>query len=144
MRLITISLLVLFGCTTQPEQLNLEQMRAEIVAIEKAFNDKAAAEGIKAAFLHFAHDSAAINRAGKIYKGKEAIATYFDQQTMRESKLTWQPEFVEVAEGGDMAYTYGPYQFSGISDSGDTVHYEGLFHTVWKRNEAGEWRFVYD
>lgn len=100
--------------------------------------------GLKEAFLEFAADSAVLNRNGKILKGKQQIATYFDSQTLQNVSLEWKPEFVEVAKAGDMAYTYGPFTFSAISGEGEPKTVLGYFHTVWKKQEDGGWKFIYD
>lgn len=129
------------GCTTSN---NNEQAREEILAAEKAFSQMAAEQGVKEAFLEFAADSAVLNRGGRIIKGKAEIESYFDSQTIRDVRLDWTPEFVDVAESGDLGYSYGPFTFFGISSEGDTVESTGIFHTVWKKQEDGSWKYVYD
>ena len=100
--------------------------------------------GQKEAFLEFTADSAVLNLNGKIIKGKQQIATYFDSQTLQNVSLEWEPGFVEVAKAGDMAYTYGPFTFSAISGEGEPKTASGYFHTVWKKQEDGNWKFIYD
>lgn len=137
----------LLGCTPAspaPDSIDLDQARTEVRQAEKAFNDLAAREGVPAAFLAFAADSAVLNRNGRIIKGKEAMKAYFDDQPFREVSLNWAPDFVDVAKAGDMAYTYGKFQFSAVDSTGQTVQSEGIFHTVWKKQADGRWKFVYD
>ena len=93
--------------------------------------------GLMEAFLEFAAGSAVLNLDGKIIKVKQQIAPYFDSQTLQNVSL----EFVEVAKAGDMAYTYGPFTFSG---DGEPKAASGYFHTVWKKQEDGSWKFMYD
>jgi len=121
-----------------------EDLRGQIRQTEKAFNDMAQEKGVKAAFLHFAADSAVIVRGKNVIKGKAAIGAFFDAQPFVENKLSWSPDFVEVSSSGDMAYTYGKYEFYAVDTSGKTFQSDGIFHTVWKRQADGEWRFVYD
>lgn len=101
-------------------------------------------EGIPKAFIFFAAEDAVINRNNKLYEGKKAIQQYFDQLPPSEATLTWKPEFVDVAASGDLAYTYGPYNYSGINAAGDTIQSTGVFHTVWKKQTDGGWKFVWD
>lgn len=141
-----LTLLILFvgfgiGCTSSNET---EKARNDILAAEKAFTQMAADQGVKQAFLEFAADSAVLNRGGRIIKGKSEIESYFDSQTILDVRLEWTPEFVDVAESGDLGYTYGPFTFSGISAEGDTIQSSGIFHTVWKLQEDGSWKYVYD
>lgn len=132
--------IALAGCRSN----NNEQARKEILATEKAFTQMSVEQGVKEAFLEFAADSAVLNRGGRIIKGKSEIESYFDSQTMRDVRLEWTPEFVDVAESGDLGYTNGPFTFFGISAEGDTVESTGIFHTVWKKQNDGSWKYVYD
>lgn len=129
------------GCTSSNE---IEKARNDILAAEKAFNQLAADQGVKKAFLEFAADSAVLNRGGRIIKGKSEIESYFNSQTITDVRLEWTPEFVDVAESEDLGYTYGPFTFSGISAEGDTIQSAGIFHTVWKKQDDGSWKYVYD
>lgn len=121
-----------------------EQLFDEVRSTEKAFNDMAAKEGLKAAFIHFAAEEAVISRNGRLFEGKPAIAKYFESQTLNNVQLQWEPSFIDVARAGDIAYTYGPYKFSAIDTSGQQISSEGYFHTVWKRQRDGSWKYVWD
>src|SRR5680860_537058 len=125
-KLFILALLVFNSCSQQASQ---EPIKDEIIATEIAFAKMAKEVGLKEAFLEFAADSAVLNRNGKILKGKQQIATYFDSQTFQNVSLEWEPEFVEIAKAGDMAYTYGPFIFSAISREGEPETALGYFHT---------------
>ena len=58
--------------------------------------------------------------------------------------LVWKPDYVDVSESGDLAYTYGKYTFTSRDSTGRKVVSKGIFHTVWKRQEDGSWKFVWD
>lgn len=137
---LSILIFTLAGCKTN----NTQDARNQILAAEKAFNQMAADQGVKEAFLEFAADSAVLNRGGRTIKGKSEIQSYFDSQTIQDVRLEWTPEFVDVAESGDLGYTYGPFTFFGISAEGDTIQSSGIFHTVWKKQDDGRWKYVYD
>jgi len=123
---------------------DLEKTRQEVMAAEKAFNDMAATNGVKAAFLHFADSSAVLNRRGQIVKGKQAISDYFDTWNYSKVSLTWSPDFVDVSKSGDLAYTFGNYAFEATDSSGQSVSDTGVFHTVWRKQADGQWKYVYD
>lgn len=139
-----LSLLLLFVNCNGGNTADRNNPVQEIRQTEAAFNRMANRVGVKAAFLAFAADSAVLNRNESIIKGKEEIQHYFDRQDITEVQLQWSPDFVEVSKAGDMAYTYGRYSFSGISAKGDTLRSTGVFHTVWKRQPDGSWKYVYD
>ena len=140
-KLVFLALLMFSSCS---QQISQEPIKDEIIATEIAFAKMAKEVGLKEAFLEFAADSAVLNRNGKIIKGKQQIADYFDRQKLQNVSLEWEPEFVEVAKAGDMAYTYGPFIFSAISEEGEPLTALGYFHTVWKKQEDGSWKFIYD
>ena len=112
------------------------------MAAETAFCAMAKEKGIEAAFLAFAADDAVICRTTKVYKGKEGIKKYYSNKD-KNDQLTWKPGYVGVSESADMGYTYGEYDFSGIR-AGNTITDHGVFHTVWKKQKDGSWKFVVD
>ena len=136
-------MIIIHGCTTAQKQ-DPESLKQEIGAVEKAFNDYAQAYSVKEAFLKFAHKDAVLNRRDSIIDGKEAIENYFDSQTLKNVSLEWKPDFIDVSSSGDMAYTYGKYTFNATAPDSTEINASGIFHTVWKRNENGEWKYVYD
>lgn len=85
-------------------------------------------------------------RNNQLIFGKEAIKSSFDRGTEPAQKvsLTWKPDFVDVSVSGDLGYTYGEYIYSFIDNTGLQKSDTGIFHTVWKRQKNGEWRFVWD
>lgn len=130
------------ACSDHPS--NPDAARQEIIKAEKAFAEMAAEKGVPAAFLEYAAADAVLLRGKRLIKGKENIRQYFDGQTLQNVKLDWEPEFVDVAASGDMAYTFGPYTFSAADTSGNEISDTGYFHTVWKKQADGKWKFVWD
>ncbi len=130
--------------TTVSAEPQRETWRREVRDAESAFAAMVRERGTGEAFLHFAAADAVLNRNDRLIKGKPAIREYFAGQTLREVKLEWRPEFVDVSASGDLAYTYGPYTFSAKDAEGKPVAAEGIFHTVWKRQPDGVWKFVWD
>jgi len=43
-----------------------------------------------------------------------------------------------------MAYTYGKYTMTIIDSAGESKVSNGIFHTVWKKQKDGSWKFVWD
>ena len=111
---------------------------------EKAFAVMAAKEGQKKAFLYFADDEAVLQRGNSLIKGKSAIAKYFDDNPAHFIKFVWSPEYIDVSISGDMGYTYGPYEYEMLDKNGTLKKGGGIFHTVWKRQKDGQWRYVWD
>ncbi len=136
-------LLALVACV-QDTAADLEKWKGEVVATEKAFNDMAQEKGLMEAFAFFAADSGVIRRGRNIIKGKSAIGAFYEKSARPDETLTWRPTFVDVSESGDLAYTYGDYEFIYFDTLGNEQINKGIFHTVWKRQTDGTWRFVWD
>lgn len=132
------------ACTSAPGPALAEKARQEILQAEKDFSAMAATEGVSAAFLAFAAEDAVLNRNDEIFKGHDAMKSYFERSTLRNPSLQWQADFVDAAASGDMGYTYGRYIFSAKDATGKDIRAAGIFHTVWKKQPDGKWRFVYD
>lgn len=132
------------SCTSKPEHADPDLLKSEILAVENAFAEAAGRDGVKQAFLAYAADGAVLVRGNRVIRGKEEMEDFFDQSTHTDVELKWGPDFVDVSSDGDMAYTYGPYTYRARDTSGADVNLSGIFHTVWKRQVDGTWKFVYD
>jgi ketosteroid isomerase-like protein len=130
------------ACTSREDQV--EQWKDEIVETEKDFAAMAMKEGIPAAFVAFAAEDAVLMRNNKLVMGKEALRESFAGTSNENASLSWKPDFVDVAASGDLGYTYGKYIYTLTDSLGNENVLEGVFHTVWKRQEDGSWKFVWD
>jgi len=136
----------LFGCETSSPKGNPEQWKLEILKAEQDFADLAAQEGIPAAFTTYAADDVVLMRNDQLIKGKEELQKSFANSPAKSPNitLTWTPDFVDVSSSGDLGYTYGKYVSTVIDSMGVAQRDTGIFHTVWKRQTDGNWRFVWD
>lgn len=144
---IILAIIILFSfnsCNENVEKNDLPALKKEIVQTEKDFAQLAKSEGVEKAFLTYAADDAVINRRNTVLKGKGGIKEYYESQTLKDVKLDWKPDFVDISASGDLGYTYGHYTFSAIDTTGQTITSEGIFHTVWKKQKDGTWKFVWD
>lgn len=140
--LISSTTLVSISCCRHVDQS--VQARKEILLTEQDFCDMTREQGIQAAFSHFAADSGIVKRGEKLIMGKEAIRDHYGKSTLKNVKLEWKPDYVDASSGGDLGYTYGRYSFNAVDSSGNVIAETGIFHTVWKRQKNGSWRFVWD
>lgn len=135
----------LVSCTNKEAiKKNQEAARQEILITEKAFEKLAAQEGLKIAFTHYGASDAVINRNDSIHNGLAAIASFYSRPSKGTIKLSWTPDFVDVSTSCDLGYTYGKYIFLLTDSSRKTTEFKGIFHTVWKKQQDGSWRFVWD
>ncbi len=137
--------LVLNSCNMETKEESMEKWKDEIRETELNFAKMAKEEGVAPAFLAYAAEDAVLLRNNKVIVGKDAIRTYYENQsTNKDVDLTWKPDFIEVAESGELGYTYGHYTYSFVDSSGSRVENIGIFHTIWKKQPDGKWLFVWD
>jgi ketosteroid isomerase-like protein len=135
-----------YSCNSGPSEEDVEAWKKEIVATEAAFAKMVAEDGIMRAFLAFGADDAVLDKGKRVIVGKEAMRAYYKERETRPGKVTvtWKPDFVDVAASGDLGYTYGKAFFTKTDTSGVVKIDSGIFHTVWKRQPNGKWKFVWD
>lgn len=140
--LLFCALIVLTACH-KPSTNDIEKTKLDVIATEVAFEKMVKEQGIGAGSDYFADSNAVINRYTFLLKGKEAISKHYRgiDQTV---KLEWTADFVDVAASCDLAYTYGHYTFSQIDSTGQLFTKTGYFHTVWKKQSDGSWKYVWD
>jgi len=129
------------------EELDRERYNdlvVEIFEIERQFAVMVTERGLKEAFLYFAAKDAVISRNNRVYKGKVEIAQYFDSLTIKNVSLQWKPDYIDVSDSGDLAWSYGNYTFAAESAENEKTEVKGIFHTVWKRQNDDSWKYVWD
>jgi len=146
MRLFIPLMLLLCSCNTEPEKDSVEKWKQEIIETEEAFSELAGKKGISTAFMTYAAEEAVLMRDNKLVIGRKNLAELFENQESgpEDEKLSWKPDFVDVSASGDLGYTYGHFTYSYTDSTGTKVENRGIFHTVWKRQADGSWRFVWD
>jgi ketosteroid isomerase-like protein len=123
---------------------NIAVAKKEILETEKAFEKMVSEKGSAEAFYYFANENAVIRRGNdSLIIGRENIKHYYDKNANLNSKLSWNPDFVDVSDCGTLGYTYGRYVYSIQDSSGKKIDYKGIFHTVWKK-QNNVWRYVWD
>jgi len=120
----------------------MDKWKQEVRDAELSFSKLAGEEGIHKAFTSFAAEDAVIMRNDELVEGLMNIDIYYKNQTSKG--LAWSPDFVDVSASGDLAYTYGHYTYSYTDSTGKAMENKGIFHTVWKRQADGTWKFVWD
>ena len=141
-----LAVVLLFSCSKSPSEKQLEAWKQEVLRAEKAFEAKVKEKGIGEGFLQYASNEAVLLRGESLIQGRDELEVYFKMNAEKNQgvKLLWDVDFVDVSKSGDMAYTYGTYHFSIPDSTGMSTDKSGIFHTVWKRDSDGNWKFVWD
>lgn len=111
----------------------------EIIKADRDMSALATQEGFLKALLQYADkDVVKLNDGVMPIVGKDAFAKSVGDKTGTKS-LTWEPVKVEVAQSGELGYSWGNWKWS----EKDTTYY-GNYFTVWKKQADGSWKFVLD
>ena len=137
--------LLLMSCSKKTEAVNPENLKAEVSKAENDFKNLSQSRGIAEAFYAFADENAVIKRENdSLIQGKENIKKYYSNPKFKNATVTWKPEFVDVSEDGTLAYTYGKFVWTSTDSVGNKKDFKGRFHTVWKKQKDGSWKYVWD
>lgn len=138
--------MLFFSCYSNMEEDNIEKWKSEIIETEQEFAEMVKKDGIPKAFLYYAADDVVLMRNNNLIIGKESLRKSYNKpkQGNRKVTLSWKPDFVDVSLSGDLGYTFGKYVYTTTDSIGQTRKIEGIFHSVWKRQPDGKWRFVWD
>ncbi len=127
----------LFGCATQTMTPPATEPRDQVIATERAFS-RSMAERDHQAFASFIADEAVFFAGPRVLRGKQEVvqawARYF---TGPQAPFSWQPETVEVLESGGLALSSGP-----VRDADGKLI--ATFTSIWRREDSGVWRIVFD
>jgi ketosteroid isomerase-like protein len=136
--------IILLSCSHNQTGLR-EKSKVEIAAAEKDFEKMAAEKGIAEAFAFFADSNATIKRQNDtLIKGKENIRHFYSGDFFKNASVKWAPDFIDASASGDIGYTYGKFNWQSKDSTGKTQEFSGIFHTVWKRQNDGSWKYVWD
>lgn len=100
-----------------------------LVSAEKAFAQKAAKDGVNAAFTEFSAPDGIVFRPNPI-NAKKFFASAPDTK-----ELTWEPNYARISKSRDWGFTSGSYLASGKTF--------GHYLSIW-RGKDGEWQLIID
>jgi ketosteroid isomerase-like protein len=139
-----LSLFAFISCkTSTPDKSG--DAKKEIAKAEKEFEKMAAEKGVAEAFWYYA-DSTAVMRGNEdsVITGKDNIKDIFASDRFKTATVKWSADFIDAASSGELGYTYGKYRWEFKDSTGKVTESKGIFHTVWKKQKDGSWRFVWD
>lgn len=110
-----------------------------LMAIDRAFSRFCQKNGINAAFMKYIADDGVVLRPNTMpIIGKDAISNLYSGDDSGLI-LSWEPLSAEVAASGELAFTYGVYEFTVQ----EAVH-KGTYVSIWRKNSEGDWRLALD
>jgi len=119
--------------------------RRALMDADRAFAARAVSDGVPTAFAAYAATDGAIlsGQPGIIY-GPAAIRRLFEANFPATGRILWRPAAGDVAAGGDLGFTVGKAEIHTVAPDGAPRTSYTKYLTVWRRTDAGEWRYVID
>ena len=127
----------------EKERQQEERERAALLKMERERFANDAAEDVVGIYGTRLVRDARLHRSGFVpFVGGDDILSHL---YLRAARLSWQPAAADIAESGDLAYTYGAYELTLRGEGGAAGETErGHYAHVWQRDERGEWWLVAD
>jgi len=119
--------------------------KEELIATDHAFSQLSSEKGMQYAFLEYAAEEVVMLRKNKLpMMGKNALIENFRTFSDTGFILTWEPLFADLAQSGELGYTYGVYTSVSNGSDGTTSERKGTYISIWKKDDSGKWKFVLD
>jgi uncharacterized protein (TIGR02246 family) len=144
--LLAASLLLLLHSPLAAQQpaTHASAQEKEIRAAEAAMMAAAAEKGSAGYLSFYAEDAVELPDGAPALLGKETIAKTMSFLDDKTNRLTWKPIHVDVSSSGDLAYSFGNYEFRSVGKDGQPSVDHGKYTTVWKKQKDGAWKVVLD
>lgn len=122
---------------SEPAKVDVETARAKLLEVDRAFSQASQSNGVVKAFAKYLTPTARLHRNGELpILGQDAIMKFLRKTSFTQ---TWSPSFVDVAQSGDLGYTYGGYE---LKEGGKLE--KGYYVRVWKHGANAQWKVVLD
>jgi ketosteroid isomerase-like protein len=116
----------------------------EVKQADIDFSNLSKEKGMNVAFLEYVADNGVLLRPYTYpIAGKEKITELFKEDDKRLT-FTWTPLYGDIAQSGELGYTYGTWEMHIIKDDGNEDIHKGTYVTIWKKDKTGKWKFVLD
>jgi uncharacterized protein (TIGR02246 family) len=129
---------------TRPTRATVSAQEREVRAAESAMMAAAAEKGSAGYLSFYAEDAVELPAGAPMLLGKASIAKTMSFLDDKSNRLTWKPVRVDVSESGDLAYSFGNYEFTSVGKDGKSAVEHGKYTTVWKKQKDGRWKVVLD
>lgn len=112
---------------------------------DREFDRVTAQKGLEGFLSFIAEDAAFFPANAQIALGKEgARVVWSDALTTPGLSIRWKPLKADLAQSGELGYTYGTFESRGPGADGKTVTRYGKYVTIWKKQLDGTWKVVVD
>jgi ketosteroid isomerase-like protein/predicted enzyme related to lactoylglutathione lyase len=124
-------------------KVDTEQEQEALLQTDMEFAQTSVERGAPEAFYQYLTDDALQlpNNAEPVV-GRDLIRE--SMQKGQEVLLTWKPQKAEVAQSGDLGYTWGTYEAKSQNPNGEENIRYGKYLNIWKKQADGKWKVAVD
>lgn len=127
------------------QNLNLDERKRELLNVDAQFSKLSEARGVNKAYLSYLADDCVLLRPYSLpIVGKEINKVRYFSRPDSGYTLTWEPLYADIAQSGELGYTYGIYEFKAMNNDGKPITGNGTYLSVWKKDPFGNWKLVLD
>lgn len=116
-----------------------------ILNADREFDAQTAERGVDGWVSFFAKGGCMHVSSGETIVGhdaiREAMTPFFADPA---NSLRWQPASATMMIPGSVGFTTGPFQNRSRGEDGEIVETTGSYVSVWKKQEDGSWKVVFD
>ncbi len=140
LNLIILSIFLFAACESK---IDIEHEQETLLQTDMEFAQTSAERGAAEAFYQYLTDNALqLPNNAEPLVGKDKIRE--SMQKAPEVLLTWRPQKAEVAQSGDLGYTWGTYEAKWQDSNGvENIRY-GKYLNIWKKQADGKWKVAVD
>ncbi len=144
---LVLCLLFTIGCCKvchTSGKMDLKKEKAVLFEVDSGANDMCAEKGhLPVLEMLLADDAIYYPHEKQPIFGKEAILEFIKSGDIKY-RVRWQPKEADVAESGDMGWTWGTSQVTFDVGLGDTKTYHSKYVNVWVKDKNGQWKLKLD
>lgn len=144
---VTILLLITLPLLAQQSELlhNFDEQKQELINVDNQFSKLSEVRGVNEAFLYYLADDAVLLRSNSFpIIGKEIIKERFFSRPDSGYTLTWKCLYADIAQSGELGYTFGIYEFKALDAQGNPIIGNGTYLSIWKKDQFGNWKLILD
>lgn len=138
-------LLLLTGCAPAPAPDTRAADAEAIKALDDRWSATASRHDVEGAVAFYTADAVLLPPNAPIAKEPKSVREAWAGLLTPNVEISWKADAVEVAKGGDMAYSYGHYRLK-INDpkGGPAIEDKGKFLEIWAKQADGKWKCAVD
>lgn len=138
--------LVVGQVTTGPKRVDVAAEQAALMKIDAEFSAFTAEHGMVSGFQkYFADDATLFPDRSEPVSGKHSISAFLTRASAGDkSVFSWIPARAEVANSGELGFTFGNYEVKGTGADGKPRTQRGKYVSIWKKQADGSWKVVVD